>query len=367
MSGTLQVVVGGQYGSEGKGAIVAHLTRTVDASVEPPPLVVRVGGPNAGHTVYDDRGQRWALRQVPAGVIEEDAMLAIGAGSEVDPEVLSAEIDELERNGHKVADRLIIDPQVTIVTDAYRRAGEQEVRRGSTGKGTGVARAARVRRRAQIARDFAWSGLRLGWTMDDVAERARQQLWAGGSVIVEGTQGFGLGLHSGFYPYTTSGDCTALDMLAAAQIPPWADYVNRMLIWVVMRTYPIRVANREGSSGPMLNELSWDELFTRTKGHVRPERTTVTQKIRRVAEWDDQLARAAIKANGGAGRVVLALTMFDYWFPEIADQTELGWLNAAGLEAKLGELESELGCRVGLVGTGPKTIIDRRGADGQIP
>jgi len=353
MAGKLVVVVGGQYGSEGKGAVVAHLTRTEARKAAPPPLVIRVGGPNAGHTAYAD-GKRWALRQIPAGVVEPGAALAIGAGSEIDPVVLGREIAALEEARIHVSDRLMVDPQATVLTQAHHDLGSREVRNGSTGKGVGVARAARLRRRAAIARDWSWNPD--GWALVSVAERARLHMQAGGTVIVEGTQGYALGLHAGHYPYTTSGDCTALDMLAQAQLSPWDPCVRDLEVWVVLRTHPIRVANNEGSSGYLRNEVSWEELEHRTHGHVQPERTTVTQKLRRVGEWDEELAQAAIGANGGRAAVRIALTMFDYWHPEVANM--IGLTPAA--EHDVQQRERNMGAHIGLVGTGPQTIVDRR-------
>jgi adenylosuccinate synthase len=352
MSGKLVVVVGGQYGSEAKGAVVAHLARTERAR---PRAVMRVGGPNAGHTVYDDNGQRWALRQVPAGVVVPGAALLIAAGSEVDPEVLEQEVQALESAGHVVSPRLFIDAQATLLSPLHRSQGAEQVRRGSTGKGVGVARADRIRRRAPI-----WAERSGGWK---TAANARDVLRGGGVVIVEGTQGYGLGLHAGHYPYTTSGDCTAIDTLAQAQLSPWASYVDNLEVWVVLRTHPIRVADRNGSSGWMRNEISWEALAARTGGYVQPERTTVTQRIRRVGEWDPELAAEAITANGGAdygrpgpGVVRVALTMFDYWAPELANALEL----TPAAEAEVDKLQVELGVPIELVGTGPATTVDRR-------
>jgi hypothetical protein len=109
------------------------------------------------------------------------------------------------------------------------------------------------------------------------------------SVIIEATQGYGLGLHAGWYPKCTSRDVRAIDALAEVGISPWQPGVDRVLVWVVFRPFPIRVA---GDSGELRNETSWDDLG------LPPEYTTVTQKVRRVGMWDPDLARQALWANG---------------------------------------------------------------------
>lgn len=353
--GKLVVVVGGQYGSEAKGAVTAHLTRTS----ETPPIVVRVGGPNAGHTVYDDKGQRWPLRQVPVGVVRADATLAIGAGSVIDPDVLEFEIATLEDAGHMVSRRLFVDRAATLLEPEHLEHEQTSGivdRIGSTGKGIGIARAGRIMRSAHIVRDnprFAMDG-DLGM-LSDTGQLMYDWLATGSTVIVEGTQGFALGLHRKFYPFATSADCTAIDVLAQAQLSPWHPSVTEFEVWVVYRTYPIRVA---GHSGALHKEISWDLLTQRTNGYVQPERTTVTQKVRRVGEWDRFLAREALNANGGSQSPAThtALMMTDYLDPSFAGQVnetkELG--NAVFM------IEQQLGMGFELLGTGPQSIVDRR-------
>lgn len=363
--GKLVVVVGGQYGSEAKGAVVTHLTRTDKtyqglATIHPP-LVIRVGGPNAGHTTYDDEGTRWPLRQVPVGVVRPDALLAIGAGSLIDLKVLRSEIFDLESAGHEVHERLYIDPMATILTEAdhahEENSGIQD-RIGSTSKGIGIARANRIMRTAPVVRDM---NPPLGAILEEgirtpVAELATHHLRNGGTVILEGTQGFALGLHRQFYPFATSADCTAIDVLAQAQLSPWAPEVTEFEVWVVFRSYPIRVA---GHSGPLWDETSWDALGQRSGGYIKPEKTTVTQKVRRVGEWDHALARQALWANGGPTNPIVhvAFMMADYLDPQVAGQTNETDL----LHSLLFEKERALDVTFELVGTGPQSIVDRRG------
>jgi len=359
----LSVVVGGQYGSEGKGAVAGHLA----ARSEQPVVAIRVAGPNAGHTVYGrcpgqvcglqdghldslpvGEGHPWKLRQVPvAAVTRPDAVLVIAAGSEVDLAVLEAEVAALDSAGYDASSRLMVDFQASVIDPGFLESEAELVARiGSTGKGVGKTRAARIMRTCDLY------GTRRRWAVRD----AWQAIAGPVHVIVEGTQGYALGLHAGWYPYCTSSDCRAIDFMSMAGIPPQAADV-----WVVLRTWPIRVA---GTSGPMHQEVTWDVVGQPV------ERTTVTNKVRRVGRWDRDLARAAVKANG---RCKVALTMVDYDLPFLAGETGSygAWAAAAGMtygpgidpvvlaEKYLATVESDCGAPIRLVGTGPDTILER--------
>jgi adenylosuccinate synthase len=302
------------------------------------------------------------LQQIPvASVVNHNAQLAIAAGAEIDPHILASEIAETKCQG-----RLIIDRQATILDAAHseaERAGEPHGQAGitkeigSTGKGVGAARADRLWRKARIVDGFdEWPNVEKG----DVASLAREWLWTGGTVMVEGTQGFGLGLHAGYYPFCTSSDCRAIDFLSMAGISPWWPEVTEFEVWVVLRTYPIRVA---GNSGPLRNETSWGKLSKRTDGYIQSEKTTVTKKVRRVGEWDDDLAAEAIQANGGPSRTVkVALTFIDYWFPSLAERREFDRTREDDAAAwkKAVDIAQIVGVPVSIWGTGPRTVMDFR-------
>jgi adenylosuccinate synthase len=167
------------------------------------------------------------------------------------------------------------------------------------------------------------------------------------NVIIEGTQGYGLGLHTGFYPQTTSSDCRAIDFLAMAGISPWQAGINIEVI-LVARVYPIRVA---GNSGPLMAETTWAELG------LPEERTTVTNNVRRVGAWDDELVFEAIEANGGGGfhpDVKLALTMLDHRFPDNRDMPMLSEDAVKYVE----DLQDHLETFIEFVGTGPQTVVE---------
>lgn len=343
--GKLEVVVGGQFGSEGKGAVGAELARRAHDD-EVPYAAVRVAGPNAGHSAYDAQGRKWALRQIPvAGVANPYCALVIGAGSEVDEQVLREEVAALDHAGLQVSERLWVDQSATVIEGRHKQAEAEfdlNGRLGSTAKGIGAARADRAMRQAVL-----YGG-------DDVDTTAliRRHLADGGTVMIEGTQGYGLGQHAGFYPQCTSSDCRAIDFLSMAGVSPWDPHVDHLDVWVVLRTHPIRVA---GNSGPLSGEMSWDELTERSRGYIQPEQTTVTKKTRRVGAWDAQLARAAVLANGG-GACKVALTFFDYWFPELAGATSQAVLEPRHWEM-IEQVQDEAGAPVHLLGTGPNSMV----------
>lgn len=347
----IDVVVGGQFGSEGKGAIVAHLARKKRKGVVP--TVVRVGGHNAGHTAFDDAGVPWALRTVPVGAVV-GARCVVARGSEVDERVLNDELVALAAGGHDIRGRFFVDSQATAMgadeITAELTAGIVG-RIGSTGKGVGAARASRIMRTAKL-----YDGV---FATDTTAMLLRQLEAGTAHIIIEGVQGYGLGLHAGFYPTCTSCDCTAIDALAAIGISPWgvAALDGPPTVFVVLRTHPIRVA---GPSGPLFDETSWEALGVQSGGYIKPEKTTVTKKIRRVGGWDAKLAHRAIVANGGpAPNVAIALTFLDYIFPELSGKVDPSCLTPPML-AFIKKIETDAGVPVVLVGTGPNSVMDLR-------
>jgi adenylosuccinate synthase len=170
-------------------------------------------------------------------------------------------------------------------------------------------------------------------------------------VVIEGTQGYGLGLHTAQYPQVTSSDCRAIDFLGMAGISPWDLRVSPFEVIVVARTFPIRVA---GNSGPLFEETTWEKLG------LPPEHTTVTNKIRRVGGWDSDLLREAVVANGGGGwnsDVKLAITMLDQLYPDVKDVADdTRW----GDDAKLWlqDVQDEYEVDIAYVGVGPDTMVE---------
>ena len=168
--------------------------------------------------------------------------------------------------------------------------------------------------------------------------------------MIEGTQGYGLGLHAGLYPQCTSNDARAIDFLAMAGVNPW-DGWDRFQVIGATRTNPIRVA---GNSGPLKGETTWEDLGQQS------ERTTVTQKTRRVGEWDAELVSNAVRRGGIHA---IALTMVDKVFPEIAGQA--GTLPMSELARTYPEVhefvrqvEEDAGARVAMICTGEATALE---------
>lgn len=352
----VHTVVGGQFGSEAKGHVAHQLITRADESGRTV-CAVRVGGPNAGHTVCLPDGTPIALRTLPVGAATPGVLCVIAQGSEIDPRVLEHEILLMESHGYSIRDRLIIDRNATIITEdhiATESTGDINARTGSTAKGIGAARADRAMRLAPIVRDDSWFAQ---WgDVDDTVYLLNT--WSNrptASVVIEGTQGYGLGLHTRFYPQTTSGNCRSVDLLAQCGIHPPSTY--KFHTWVVYRPFPIRVA---GNSGPLHAETTWDALRENNPA-IPTERTTVTKKVRRVGEWDLALALESWRANGGgfASNTHTCLMFADYICPTLTglygDRTRLN-LNYRDMLPII-ELEEQMNTQFDIIGTSPSTVI----------
>jgi adenylosuccinate synthase len=338
---SLWVVVGGQYGSEGKGRVSAFITRQENID-----LCVRCGGPNSGHSFVDQRGETVVLRQVPTGFINPRARLLIPAGALVDPEILKKEIDFLSLS----APRLGIDEKCFIITEADR---EEEQRLGlherlsSTLCGVGAAQARRVLRGedARLARDVVDELPWLGQYLTDVSDEVNSVLDDNGKVLIEGTQGFGLSVyHSEHYPKATSRDTTAAGFLSEVGVSPLL--VTEIV--VVFRTFPIRVAGQQ--AGPMSAEISWRDVERESK-YPDPvaEYTTVTKRLRRVSHFDWDLARRCVVSNRPTK---VAITGLDYLSFSNRGVTQWSELDKQARDF-VDRLEAETRAPIGYCGTGP--------------
>lgn len=353
-------IVGGNFGSEAKGAAAAHLAARFTDDL----IMVRVAGPNAGHSAIGKLdGVKYAMCQVPvAAVTNLHAPLYLAAGSEIDPEVLNREVDLLDAAGYDVSSRLIIDGSATYMSPDYAAAevaGKMFERLGSTAHGIGKARSARIMREAltweqaldqdsDLAKKYGTN------TVTDTGSALTEALADGINVMLEGTQGYGLGLHGQFYPQCTSSDTRTIDFLAMAGISPWGLPGVTVEPWVVVRTFPIRVA---GNSGPLANETSWEQLANETNGYIKPEITTVTKRVRRVGRWDGELSRRAIAANGGPEACKVSLGFVDYLQPDLAGSTDPQDLAPQTREI-LNSMADDMGVVPSLLGTGPGSFIE---------
>lgn len=300
----VDVLVGGQYGSEGKGQIAAFLAPEYD-------VLVRVGGPNAGHRVYEELGH-YTFHQLPSGTrAAPRARVVLGPGSTLSLTAVQQEIADCRLEPW----RLFIDPHALVIEPSDVTFEEEFLRKqiASTARGVGAATARKVLRTAaqppvRLAKDLK----ELGPFLRPTREVLEDAYARGGRILVEGTQGAGLSLHHGDYPYVTSRDTTASGCLAEAGIAPGR--VRKTLL--VCRTYPIRVQNPDGgngTSGPMVGELSWEEIARRSGlplDELRTqERTSTTNRQRRVSEFDWVLLRKAASLNAPTDVV---LTFLDY-------------------------------------------------------
>lgn len=357
----VDVIVGGAYGSEGKGHIASYLAREYD-------YLVRVGGPNAGHHVYE-RPSPYIHHQLPSGTRQTEARLIIAAGAVIE---VSSLVTEINQCGVSV-DRLSIDPRAMVI-DARDVTFEDETLKhwiGSTAQGVGAATARRIMRGSLnpgLRRAPKLSPVRLAgdfpqlqpW-IRDTREVLDDAFFAGRRVLVEGTQGAGLSLYHGEYPHVTSRDTTVAGCLSEAGIAP-----SRLRkIVMVCRTHPIRVQNPDlkgMTSGPMASELEWEEIARRSGQSVEElkeqERTSTTRRQRRVMEFDWTLLRRAASLNGPTD---IALTFTDYLSPANARARRFEQLTPETINF-IEEVERVAAAPVSLISTRfhYRSIIDRR-------
>jgi len=254
----IDMVIGGQFGSEGKGKVAYWLTNKSNHKCS-----IRTGGCNSGHTI---KGK--ILRHLPCSALIPNGICILGAGSYINIEVLQNEIKTFNPI-------LYIDEKASIVTGKEDNILRSRI--GSTLSGTGLAVSQRVNRlNATLVKEIDKFNAYLTNNIYDLIEDG---------AVIEGSQGFGLSLlHSPYYPFCTSRDTTASGLLSEVGLSP---KIVRY-IYLVIRTYPIRVA---GNSGTLPHETSWEAL------HIKSEYTSVTKNIRRVGYFDPEIVRLAIKAN----------------------------------------------------------------------
>lgn len=329
------IVVGGFFGDEGKGKIIAYL-----AKHDRPVIVARGGvGPNAGHTV-EVAGKKYALRMVPSGFVQESARLLIGAGVLVDPRVLMHEIETIGLRG-----RLGVDRRCSIIEEEHIEADRSDAhlkgKIGSTGTGCGPANAARVSRKARQAKDVP----ELRDLICDVPLEVNEALDQQETVLIEGTQGFGISLFYGTYPFVTSKDTTASQMAADVGIGPTR--VDDVV--VVFKSFPTRVGE-----GPFETQMAEERAAAL---HIE-EYGTVTRRKRRIGEWDGNLAAYSAMLNGAT---MIAISGVDKLDPTCRGVQAFNELSAQVKEF-VARVERDTRVPVKLISTGPELseIVDLR-------
>ncbi len=332
---TCNVIVGGFYGDEGKGKIIAYLSLK-----DNPQIAVRGGvGANAGHT-FVHNNQTYKVRMLPSAVLNPETQLLIGAGVLITPEVL---IDESRK--YNAENRTIIDNHCGIIDESHIKRDKENSHLkntiGTTGTGTGPANSDRALRILNLAKNVDGLKKYLGNVSDIVNESIDKSQ----SVLIEGTQGTFLSLYHGDYPFVTSKDVTASGICSDVGIGP--KKVDDVIL--VFKAYVTRVGG-----GPLENEISPDEAAK--LGWV--EYGSVTGRQRRASPFNLELAKKSIKINSATQ---LAVTKLDVVFPECAGLTEYSKLTSKPRQF-IENIEANLGVKVVLIGTGAEInqIIDRR-------
>jgi adenylosuccinate synthase len=328
------VVVGCQWGDEGKGKIVDLLAAKAD-------VVARYqGGPNAGHTVVRD-GRTFVLHLLPTGALHPHVHCVLGNGVVVDPDRLSVEIADLEGAGFGLAGRLTISAAAHtilpyhIALDTWYEQGARRV--GSTRRGIGPAYTDKARRVgvrigdllrpeslrgpvgaireeaerligsgaalapvADVVASLAEAGRRLAPFVGDASVLAAQAIADGRRLVLEGAQGTLLDLDHGSYPFVTSSNATAGGACTGLGIGP----TRIDAVWGVTKAYSTRVGD-----GPFVTEESGtrgDEL--RKAGG---EFGATTGRPRRCGWLDFVVLRHAVRVNGLDGLAVTKLDVLD--------------------------------------------------------
>ncbi len=332
------IVIGTQWGDEGKGAVVDVLADRTQA-------VVRFqGGHNAGHTLVID-GEKTVLHLIPSGILRDGVTCLIGNGVVVSPDALMHEIDALAVRGVPVGDRLIVSAACPLILSSHvaldlareKARGIDAI--GTTGRGIGPAYEDKIARRAIRAADLLAPdrmqdklkalleyhnflltryheadavdfdaerdrllalGDRIRPMIGDVTESLRQIAADGGNILFEGAQGAMLDVDLGTYPFVTSSNTTVGGAMAGTGVGPTAiDYVLG-----IVKAYTTRVG-----AGPFPTEL-FDDIG-RHLAEVGGEFGATTGRPRRCGWFDAVLLRRAVFTNGLSGLCVTKLDVLD--------------------------------------------------------
>ena len=336
------VVVGGQWGDEGKG-------RVVDLLAQKAHIVARYSaGNNAGHTVINELGE-FRLHLVPAGIFYPDKLCVIGNGVVVDPPVLLEEIADLESRGVSVRERLFLSDRAHVLMPWHRVIDEMDERLrgkgaiGTTGRGVGPAFVDKVGRAGlrvadmvdreallevlsvlvpyknavlqklygaepvsleKLQEEYAAYGLRLAPFVTDTAGLVQDALARGDTVLLEGAQGSMLDLDAGTYEYVTSSVPSSLAAGAAIGIGIGPTDIDDVL--GVYKAYTTRVGN-----GPMPTELLDETGHMLREGGPRPEYGATTGRPRRCGWFDAVAARYSARLNGITAAALTRLDVLD--------------------------------------------------------
>ncbi len=313
------VIIGAQWGDEGKGKIVDYLAE--DAK-----YVVRYsGGPNAGHTIVVD-GKQFALHQVPSGILYKDKQVFLGSGMVIDAEALFEELQMIKDNGIDWEGRVFISDRAQLILPRYRQMDkDRDASRkrpiGTTGRGMGIAYAEKAHRDGLRLADLDWEEKMAEFEGEDLEyinkykERLlsmrvdlAQKMWEfrKDNILFEGAQGAMLDIDSGTYPYVSSGASCAAGAATGCGIGPH----NLDNIMGVFKAYETRVGN-----GPMPTEFNdSDESESELCRYVRDtgrEYGVTTGRARRCGYLDLVALRYACRVNSLDSLVLTHIDIYD--------------------------------------------------------
>ena len=284
----LTAIVDLQFGSTGKGLFAGYLSTINDYDT-----VVSANMPNAGHTYVNAEGRKVVNKVLPSGVYSPGLKnICIGPGAVFDPQQLMREEEELTDWGI-TKPRLVIHPNAAILKPHHKDSEAALNHIASTMQGSMEAMVDKMRRHDTRNNIVGLNLTHMGRLKNAVVDHNEWHriMREAQNVLVEGSQGYSLGINAGFYPYCTSRDCTVWRLLADAGIHPHPS----IKVIGTARVHPIRVGNTpNGFSGgcyPDQKEISWSDLG------IAPEQTTVTKRDRRVFTFSEQQIVEAMEVN----------------------------------------------------------------------
>jgi adenylosuccinate synthase len=333
----VEVVVGAQWGDEGKGKIVDLLSENVD-------VVARYqGGANAGHTVISN-GEKFVLHLIPSGILHPHTVCVIGNGVVIDPAALLGEIDMLESKGVDVAGRLLVSHRAHLIMpyhkllDKAKESQDEKAKIGTTGRGIGPAYVDKAHRNGirivdlldkdtlrekihanvqeknailekiyghaqideeRLLREFLEFDDRIDPYVTDTSRYLNQAIAEGKRILCEGAQGSLLDMDFGTYPYVTSSNPTSGGACTGLGIGPTK--IDSVL--GVIKAYTTRVG-----MGPFPTEFPQDLINLRALGD---EYGATTGRPRRCGWFDAMVANYAVQVNGVEAWALTKLDVLD--------------------------------------------------------
>lgn len=287
----------GQFGSTGKGALAGWLALKAHMLDQPFAATISNAGPNSGHTFYHN-GEKHVLKQLPTFAVASSLLTAyphdrcrviLSGGAIIDPDILLAEVNRYPNV------EVFVNRNAAVITPEDKEAEHSGTVAAVAGtrSGTGAALARKVLRDPDaVAGSWEEYLNHPRITMIDARDQSVMIQWKKFRYFLEVSQGFSLGINQQFYPKCTSRECTITQGMADAALPPH----SVMRSYLSLRTFPIRVGNVDGhSSGDCYadqKEMSWDDF-----PGVVPERTTVTNRVRRIFSFSHEQLAQAMEAN----------------------------------------------------------------------